>query len=504
MLRTTAWVVSLAVAGMLAGGLGGAWVTADQRAQDTRQEARQFTLRGDAITGESTSALVALESSGAAPCSAADLAQMRSLVMSSVHVKNVGRISPEQTLQCDALHGILNPAQPLPQPAYTSINGHRVRLDVSLPDMPEARVMMVARGSAAVMMPRLIYANVIDPRYDYVIVALNGTQRTEFLRAGPALPLDALPMTSGATYLHEGRPYEAVCTATGCLFASLRNPPALHNSSVFLGLLVAGALVGLGLGLIVDTALARLRAPGRQLRKALRAGALDLVYQPIVRISDGVWVGAEALLRWRDAQGRTISPEVFVAVAEQEGFVDELTRFVVNRVVHELGPKLAARPDFHVSVNVPVSDLLDLGFARFVARTLQAHRLPAASLSFEITERSTAARGAINHGIQRLRQAGHAVYIDDFGVEYSSLSYLSHLQVDGIKLDRGFIAALGDDRTANLVPQIVQMGQVLRVDLIVEGVETTGQADYLVGLDPDILGQGWLFSRPLPADELRL
>ncbi|MBU4610996.1 EAL domain-containing protein [Achromobacter sp. GG226] len=309
-------------------------------------------------------------------------------------------------------------------------------------------------------------------------------------------------MTNGAVVEQAGRRYETVCTLSGCLFITVRRPAPLYTSPLFLGLLAAGALVGLGLGLIVDGAVARLRAPGRQLRKALTAGDLEVVYQPIVRIADRQRVGAEALLRWRDAQGRTISPEVFVPIAEQDGFVSELTRFVVRRVLDDLATALVENIGFKVSVNISASDLLDTGFARFVARELQRRGLNPACLGFEITERSTAARAAMAQGIQRLRQAGHGVFIDDFGVDYSSLSYLSQLQVDGIKLDRSFITALGDDHTANIVPQIVQMGQVLGVALVAEGVETDGQAAYLASLDPNLLGQGWLFSRPLPADQL--
>lgn len=459
-------------------------------------------MRADVISAEALAVLARVDASPFAACSPDDLAQLRALVLSSPTLKNAGRLTPDRRQACDALSGVIDPPAALPAPDYITRRGRRVMTDAALDGVPDARVIMIEQGSANVMLARGTYSNLVPPRFDYVVVAYDGVNRIEFLRVGPSLPLEQLPMASGAVFHHDGKRYDTVCTLSGCLFIAVRHPPAFYASPLFVGLAVAGALVGLGLGLIVDSGVARLRSPGRQLRKAVMAGDLDVVYQPIVRIADRQCLGAEALLRWRDTQGRTISPEVFVAIAEQDGFVSELTRFVVLRVLDELAPALAMKPDFHVNINIPVVDLLDPAFARFVARELQRRQVSASSIGLEITERSTAARSAMNQGIQRLRQAGHAVYIDDFGVDYSSLSYLSQLQVDGIKLDRSFIAALGDDSTANIVPQIVQMGQVAGVALVVEGVETEGQAAYLAGLDPNLLGQGWLFSRPLPADRL--
>jgi sensor c-di-GMP phosphodiesterase-like protein len=169
----------------------------------------------------------------------------------------------------------------------------------------------------------------------------------------------------------------------------------------------------------------------------------------------------------------------------------------------ELGEQLRQRPGFRVTINVSAHDLLDVTFATFLRNEFRTANVPADSIGFELTERSTAERSAIARGIQRLRELGHKVYIDDFGTDYSSLSYLAHLHVDAIKIDRLFTLALHETgHGASIAPQIVAMAEALGLILVIEGIEEESQAAYFLKLDQKALAQGWLFGKPVPADRL--
>ena len=227
-----------------------------------------------------------------------------------------------------------------------------------------------------------------------------------------------------------------------------------------------------------------------------------MVYQPIVHLEDRRVVGAEALVRWTDDEGFAVSPEMFVHVAEMSGFVGELTELVVRQSLRDLGDVLRGRPDFSLNINVTGTDLADPAFLPMLERSLAIANASARSLTIEVTESSTAKKETAVQTIHRLRERGHRVYIDDFGTGYSSLSYLHSLAVDAIKIDKSFTHAIGTEAvTLGILPQILAMAKTLNLKVVAEGIETEEQAGYFAGYDQPILGQGWLFERPVSAEQ---
>lgn len=240
-----------------------------------------------------------------------------------------------------------------------------------------------------------------------------------------------------------------------------------------------------------------------QLRSALRRDKeLSLVYQPLVDMSSGRWVGAEALIRWRRPNGETISPSVFVPMAEHTQLMGLLTRKVISMVARDATALLKARPGFTISINFAATDLYDTGLTEHLARVLREHGLHAGSLVIEATERTFIDAEQSRAAIQRLRALGHSVAIDDFGTGYSSLSYLTRLEVDTIKIDRSFVETIGTGAvTAHVVNHIIEMGKSLQLRMVAEGVETETQATYLREHGVH-LAQGWLYSQALSIEEL--
>jgi sensor c-di-GMP phosphodiesterase-like protein len=240
----------------------------------------------------------------------------------------------------------------------------------------------------------------------------------------------------------------------------------------------------------------------KQLRRAIKKDQLRVAYQPIVDLANRSIVGAEALARWSDEDGNAIGPDVFVKIAEQRGFVGEITRLVVQRAVRDFADVLRANPDFRLSINVAAADLSDARFLPMLVQSLDKEGVSAESIAIEITESSTARHEVAMETIRHLHRLGHCVHIDDFGTGYSSLSYLQDLSVDAIKIDRSFTRSIGMEAvTSAILPQILALAEALHLRVIVEGIETSSQASYFKSGAQPILGQGWLFGRPVPTAE---
>jgi sensor c-di-GMP phosphodiesterase-like protein len=252
-------------------------------------------------------------------------------------------------------------------------------------------------------------------------------------------------------------------------------------------------------GLACSLLYRRSRGMEQQLRRAIAGDRLRVVYQPIVRLDTGQIVSAEALVRWDDEENIPVSPELFVRLAEDRGFVGEITQLVVRRIVSECGALLRSQAGFRINVNIAAADLSDAKFLPGLEQALERGGVAAARLGIEITESHTVRLQVAQDAILELRARGHSVYIDDFGTGYSSLAYLQDLSVDGIKIDMAFTRAIGTESlTVSILPQILAMARALKLDVIVEGVETSEQAAYFAGSEQTTLAQGWLFGKPAP------
>ena len=247
----------------------------------------------------------------------------------------------------------------------------------------------------------------------------------------------------------------------------------------------------------------RSRGTAQQLRRAIRKDKLRVVYQPIVDLPTGRIVGAEALVRWTNESGIDIAPDVFVKLAEERGFVGSITKFVLRQALSDFHETLRAHPSFRLSINVAAADLADPTFLPALDRTIELAGVPADRLVIEITESSAVRSRIAIETVHRLRQKGHAVHIDDFGTGYSNLAYLHDLSVDAIKIDKTFVQAIGTDSVIfSILPQILSIAEALKLEVIVEGVETFLQARYFVDMGKPVLAQGWLFGRPASAEVL--
>ncbi|HSO42132.1 MAG TPA: EAL domain-containing protein, partial [Rhodospirillales bacterium] len=239
------------------------------------------------------------------------------------------------------------------------------------------------------------------------------------------------------------------------------------------------------------------------LRDALENGELAVHYQPVIDLQRQRCVGAEALIRWTQPSGTSVSPDVFIQLAEDTGDIVPMTRWLMRKVGEEVGERLREDEDFHIAVNLAPVHFNDgrISAAADAFEVAARAGFPLGRLQFEITERALVDERRCREVIAALSNQGNQVSIDDFGTGYSSLAYVGNFRVDALKIDKAFVKTIGTDAaSAGLADIIVDMAKALGLKVVAEGVETEAQAAHLRQRGVQY-AQGWLYSKPLPAND---
>jgi diguanylate cyclase (GGDEF)-like protein len=242
----------------------------------------------------------------------------------------------------------------------------------------------------------------------------------------------------------------------------------------------------------------------RAIEAALQAADIDaemtVHFQPIVDIAQGIVTGVEALARWNSPTLGEVPPDQFIGIAERVGMIHNVTLTLFAKALRLAE---ALPPGVGLSFNLSAHDIASPTTIQAVAALARASAIPAAAITFELTE--TAAMRDLDMAVatlDRLRDLGARIALDDFGTGYSSLSYLRQLPLDRIKIDRSFVADLGESSRRNIVSAIFGLCANLGLDCIAEGIESEEQLAQVRDLGCR-MAQGYLFARPMPMARLR-
>jgi diguanylate cyclase (GGDEF)-like protein len=239
------------------------------------------------------------------------------------------------------------------------------------------------------------------------------------------------------------------------------------------------------------------------LRRALDSGQLEVYFQPKVTIQDRHLVGVECLARWQHPAHGEVAPEDFIAVAEHTGQLHRLTEVVLAEGLRRCRQWADADRPLSIAVNLSARTLLDSHFPDLVHQLLKQYRVPAAQVTFEISEPGML--GDIERALPtlyRLRDLGVRLSVDDFGTGATSLSYLRQLPVDEVKIDDSFVQGMATDSSdLAIVRAVISLARALGLTAVAEGVESEMTLELLEEMGCEI-GQGYLFSRPLPYERL--
>ena len=240
-----------------------------------------------------------------------------------------------------------------------------------------------------------------------------------------------------------------------------------------------------------------------EVRPALERGEFVLFYQPQLDLASGRVNSVEALLRWRHPQRGMVAPLEFISLIEQTALVGPVTLHVVELALRQLAAWRAEGLEIGISVNLSARNLHEPELAREIEALLHRHAVPAAALTLEVTESAAMADPDTAVGLlDTLRTLGIGISIDDFGSGHASIAYLAHLPASELKIDRSFVSRMCESpREEAIVRTTIDLARHLELRVVAEGIETTEVCERLVAMGCDI-GQGYLISRPAPAEEL--
>ena len=492
-----------AACGALAGYQLGCAIALRQTQLRLDQYATRIMEEGQTSTVESRAVLAKMNASPYPFCSDSEIAYFRQMVFESKYLKGAGRMR-DGRIDCSTTSGSGNASAAQFKPSFSQRDGTAIYQDLPPFRIGDQTVISVQSGDSFIIYSPFILKTPISSSMHFTMTDVGASTLQTGRLLGDSPQVQGPILTHAGEARADGRAFATRCSPDGevCITAYVSIPKALRlEQSNLLAYTVMGALTGSALGFFCSFLYRRSRSMAQQLRRAIRQDKLGVVYQPIVGLSDRRIVGVEALVRWTDDGDNPVSPDVFVRLAEERGFVGDITALVVRHILRDFAETLRSHPEFRVSFNVAAADLVDPRLLPMLEQALADASVAPQSLVIEITESSTARYVPAIMTIRGLRERGFHVHIDDFGTGYSSLAYLQDLAVDAIKIDRTFTKAIGTDSvTVSILPQILTMVEALHLDVIVEGIETPEQADYFAGASQTIYAQGWLFGRPSPAD----
>lgn len=485
---------------------------ARQQALDTGFEratdyARTVAGRSDRAVAQMQEALDLLVAAGSAePCSEEMLMLMRQLGMSMEFTKVVGAVSGEQMI-CSSL-GMHEEGLDLGPPDSTTPIGMHLRLSAPMALISQTPYISLELDGFIAMAHRNQAVDMVVDQQGVLFATFDpttGELRTGSEQIRPAW-IDAVTSQPEAAFV-DGNYIVGVVRSeqvsrTGAVAAIPLSYLGQQVRAFIWVLLPIGLVTAVGLTFAV-LYFARMQVSmPTQLRQGLRRNEFFLVYQPIVDLRTGQWVGAEALLRWRRSDGRLVYPDEFIPTAEQTGMISQLTERVIEIVQQDTASILHDNPEFFLTINLSAMDLQSGETMAKLLQLIQDSGARANQIVVELTERMLVDAIAARDIIASMRSHGVQVAIDDFGTGYCSLSYLETMQFDSLKIDRLFVEAIDTEAATNrVVLHIIEMARTLDLTLIAEGVETEAQAEYLREQGVEY-AQGWLYSKALPPAEL--
>lgn len=440
-----------------------------------------------------------------APCSDADLRELRLLTFYAENLRDIGRIVNNR-LVCSAGWGKLNPPIALLPPSMTSPNGTQLWTAMQKVIDPRITADMASRDGVATITASSAFRRYAQPPQGYSATLINKNLSHAYQTFGtvdfpPANTLN----TRQISWLTTGKRQFFTCANQFdiCVLSQYDGAGVLHRPwYVIAGIMLIGAALGGSVTLCYALYREKRHSLPYQLELALKRNQLRAHYQPLVSLASRTLVGVEALARWRNSKGEFISPETFVRIAEENGLIDELTRCITRRALHDMLPYLLREAPFTLSINLAVSDIISTEYHRFLQHECERLGVARERIILELTERSTTSPVALDDALQSLQRQGHRIALDDFGTGYSNLDYLSRFSFNQVKIDKIFVGAIGTDSVnAAFTDLLFSLVQKLEAGIIVEGVETREQAAYVARHCPDAIVQGWYFGRPVSVEQ---
>lgn len=437
------------------------------------------------------------------PCSQARRQVMQRIDAASSYIQFVGRLDRGRIV-C-ASYGEFEVPLELGKPDLISDKGLAIWLDIQFPFAADKRFIGIGNDKFVAVIHKSLPVDttVAERDVSLAVISLAGQRtmstRGRFLPAWMPKPGDLAPGTQKTRLI--GRNVVSQVRSRGfdlAAVAALNEEDYGRELALFAKILVPiGVLTGLLLAYTVTRVAKGQMSLPAVIRSGLRNREFFVVFQPVVRLQDRAWVGAEALIRWKRPDGQVIRPDLFIPAAEETGLIHSLTTEVLRLVEPTLAALARRDDDLFLSVNLSRQDLHEAGMETLLHELIARSGARASQLHLEITERGLTDMDDARLMIDRMRAKGLCVAVDDFGTGYSSLSELGRLNLDMIKIDKAFVDTIdGATVTSQVAAHIVEMAHALSLGMIAEGIERDAQAQILESWHV-LYGQGYLFAKPM-------
>lgn len=442
----------------------------------------------DRVMDEFRSVGESIATSRYSSCSSESLEHFRRVLFDLHYLRDIGFVQ-QRTLLCSTAIGLVEEPVPSSLPDMVLTNGLQVYA---------FRPVRISTGRSTMVLQRRNYNALVDPGF---IARLSATQPVETVnimdsRQGRRFPLH----DAGKSIADVVTTVDCSARWGFCIEAGASRRQGAGNSSQSLGLGILGAGSGLAVFLLGQTVVLRSQNHGYRLKRAIRRRDLHAVYQPIYSMPAGEMVGVELLARWPGAPPSVASAEKFVAEAEAHGLIRDLTMMMIETAAGEIGDWLIADPCRTLAINVSAHELAGDRLPRMLQQCFVDLGIQPRQIVLELTERSVASPR--REQLDQLAAAGFQIYIDDLGEGYSSLSYLHHLPLSGVKISRSFTSGLGTDSPkVDLVVAMIELARKRNLEVVLEGIETHEQHLAMIKLGP-LSCQGFHYAKPMSADEL--
>ena len=448
-----------------------------------------------------------MRSSGDAPCSPAGLLRMQRFGISSHIVKSTLYLQ-DGKVACSS-GGALMRQIVLPLHPLRAADGVLVYTQVQVPGLPGREYVILEKDGYAL----LVYPDgLISPfaRPDLSLGLFNSADGRYAAHQGTLLQRWTTPTAdkdndghftdAEAGYLVVRRVLRpggtGIVVATPLTAIDARMAQFAHWF-IPLGIIAGLAVLGVALMMI-----RRQWSTRAELLRAINKGHFFLMYQPVFSLQDDTCIGAEALLRWQHEDGTVVPPDRFIPFAEDAGLIQLVTRRVLELVIKDLSGFFRQYPGFRLGVNLSPRDLQSMETPQLLADMQRAIGIGNGRFVVEATERGLLEEASAQDVVAAIHAMGIEIAIDDFGTGYSSLAYLTTYPFDILKVDKSFTStACTEAVTSQVAIHIIELARSLGMQTLVEGIETQEQADFFRNKGV-LYGQGYLFGRPMRAEDL--
>ncbi|WP_197465346.1 EAL domain-containing protein [Marinomonas sp. TW1] len=442
-------------------------------------------------------------------CSNEDLNSMRKTLLKYPYIEDIGRITADHKLVCSALWGEFLPPIKLPDEGNKD-NLFRISWPITNGLFVKGlRRAVFSSGDAFVIPSPATFTNLT--RYARKTgVVLYSSKEQHIYRTFDDITLEEADRA--ISYPQDNVPWLptdnnfltlSICPE-GFSFCATAIDKKTGYYDMSLGQWLWSILVGVFFGLLTAISWAIFKSNRRsliyRLKYALKNDQIYSLYQPKVQLKTGKIIGIEALARWQDQELGTVSPDKFIACAEQNKLITPLTQQLVKKNLDDMRRYLQADSEFTLSINLSIQDLSNQSFLHFIEKQIKQRGIHPQQIIFEVTERSAAQNNVLKQATKRFLRKGYQISLDDFGTGFSNLSWLTAFEPNEIKIDRMFIQSIGT-QTVNQITldSIFQLVSNLDVKLVFEGIESLEEVDYLTQHTPNAIGQGWLYSKAVDA-----